>query len=74
MACHPQPIHNPITGEVLTFLESSSEQVVFDVEFTPQGVAVVSHSHPGSESFEVLDGQLRLRWAAMCMTSAQEKP
>jgi quercetin dioxygenase-like cupin family protein len=53
-------IHNPITGEVLTFLERTPEQVVFDVEFPPHGVPVVSHSHPGSESFQVLDGQLRL--------------
>lgn len=53
-------IHNPITGEILTLLERTPEQVVFDVEFPPQRLPVVIHSHPGTESFEVLEGTLRL--------------
>lgn len=53
-------IHNPITGEVLTFLKRTPEQVVFDLELPPQRLPVAVHSHPGTESFEVLEGTLRL--------------
>ena len=53
-------IENPRTGEVLTFLQRTPQQVTFDVEFPGGGAPVVKHSHPGTESFLVLDGELRL--------------
>lgn len=53
-------IHNPITGEVLTFLESGVEQCVFDLVIPSGRVPVVTHRHPGTENFHVLGGRLHL--------------
>ena len=53
-------IHNPITGEVLTFLESGVEQCVFDLVIPSGRVPVVTHRHPGTENFHVLAGRLHL--------------
>jgi quercetin dioxygenase-like cupin family protein len=53
-------IENPRTGEILTFLDRTPQQVTFDEVFPAGGAPVVKHSHPGTESFLVLDGELRL--------------
>jgi hypothetical protein len=50
---------NTVTGETITFLETSAEaggvRVVAEITLTPGG-SVVPHSHRVSESFECLDG------------------
>lgn len=53
-------IHNPITGEAATFLESNADKCVFDLTIPPDRVPIVTHRHPGREHFRVLAGRLRL--------------
>lgn len=53
-------ISNPVTGEVVTFLERGPERCVFEVVIPPNRVPVITHRHPGTEAFEVLSGCLRL--------------
>lgn len=54
-------IHNPLTGEVLTFLETGIDRMVGELTLPAGGEPVPPHSHPGSESFEVLEGVLHLQ-------------
>lgn len=54
-------IHNPLTGEVLTFLETGIDRMVGELTLPPGGEPVPPHAHPGSESFEVLAGVLHLQ-------------
>ena len=59
-------IHNPITGERLTFLATSSdtdgEAVVIETVVQPHGAVAAAHVHPSqSERFAVKSGTLGLK-------------
>jgi mannose-6-phosphate isomerase-like protein (cupin superfamily) len=56
-------IHNPVTGERITFLATSAdtdgEAVVIEVVVQPDGFVAAAHVHPSqSERFAVVDGTL----------------
>lgn len=56
-------IENPITGERVTFLNTSAdtdgEMVLIDVTVAPDGFVAAEHLHPyQSERFEVLEGEV----------------
>jgi quercetin dioxygenase-like cupin family protein len=52
-------VTNPVTGETVTFIETSREssgaRVVMTIELAPSG-AVRAHSHRVAEQFECIDG------------------
>ena len=59
-------IHNPVTGETLTFLEAScdtgGEYVLVECTVEPDGFVASPHVHPSqTERFEVVSGKLGLR-------------
>jgi quercetin dioxygenase-like cupin family protein len=59
-------IHNPVTGERITFRATSAdtngEAVVIEVAVQPQGFVAAAHVHPyQSERFAVIDGMLGLK-------------
>jgi quercetin dioxygenase-like cupin family protein len=56
-------LHNPVTGELIRFLETSAdtdgEYVLIEVVVEPGGFVAAAHVHPfQTERFEVLDGTL----------------
>ncbi|GAA4491576.1 hypothetical protein GCM10023094_56160 [Rhodococcus olei] len=53
-------IHNPVTGETITFLERTPERLVLDLHMPRGGLPVISHRHPGTEHFKVKSGVLDL--------------
>jgi quercetin dioxygenase-like cupin family protein len=58
-------IHNPVTGERITFLATSAdtdgEAVVIEVVVQPGGFVAAAHVHPAqTERFAVVDGTLGL--------------
>jgi quercetin dioxygenase-like cupin family protein len=59
MSITNRTVTNTVTGETITFLETSAERggvrVVAQITLTPGG-SVIPHSHRVSESFECLDG------------------
>jgi quercetin dioxygenase-like cupin family protein len=59
MSITNRTVTNTVTGETITFLETSAEtggvRVVAEITLTPGG-AVIPHSHRVSETFECLDG------------------
>jgi len=60
-----QTIINRVTGEKITWLETSKDTngkyLLFDIEVKPKGFVPVRHFHPHqSESFEVYSGKLRV--------------
>lgn len=61
MDADARTVTNPVTGEIITFLETSEEsggaRVVVSIRLAPGG-AVVPHSHRVAERFECLDGRL----------------
>jgi quercetin dioxygenase-like cupin family protein len=59
-------IHNPVTGERITFLATSAdtdgEAVVIETVVQPHGFVAAAHVHPSqSERFAVVDGTLGLK-------------
>ena len=59
-------IHNPVTGERITFLATSAdtdgEAVVIETVVQPDGFVAAAHVHPSqSERFAVAEGTLALR-------------
>src|SRR5437016_5740794 len=61
-----QTIHNPVTGERITFLTTSAdtggEAVVIEVAVQPHGFVAAAHVHPSqSERFAVASGTLGLK-------------
>jgi quercetin dioxygenase-like cupin family protein len=59
-------IHNPVTGEQITFLATSSdtdgEAVVIETVVQPDGFVAAAHVHPyQSERFAVVDGMLGIK-------------
>ena len=59
MSITNRTVTNTVTGETITFLETSAEtggvRVVAEITLRPGG-SVIPHSHRVSESFECLDG------------------
>ena len=56
-------LHNPVTGELMRFVETSAdtggEYVLIEVVVEPGGFVAAAHLHPyQSERFEVLEGEL----------------
>jgi quercetin dioxygenase-like cupin family protein len=56
-------LHNPVTGELIRFVETSAETdgeyVLIEVVVEPNGFVAAAHVHPyQSERFEVLEGTL----------------
>ena len=56
-------VQNPVTGERMTFLETSAdtdgERVTIDVTVAPDGFLPAAHVHPyQSERFEMVGGTL----------------
>jgi quercetin dioxygenase-like cupin family protein len=59
-------IHNPVTGERITFLATSAdtdgEAVVIETVVQPDGFVAAAHVHPfQSERFAVVDGRLGVK-------------
>jgi quercetin dioxygenase-like cupin family protein len=59
-------LHNPVTGERLTFVTTSAdtdgEYVVVDVELEPNGTVAAAHIHPHqSETFAVTEGTVAFK-------------
>src|SRR2546426_2929647 len=59
-------IHNPVTGERITFhatsADTNGESVVIDCTVQPDGFVAATHIHPAqSERFAVIDGTLGLK-------------
>ena len=60
-------IHNPVTGERITFHQTSAdtngEAVVIECTVQPDGFVAAAHVHPSqTERFNVIDGRLGARW------------
>jgi quercetin dioxygenase-like cupin family protein len=66
MAHTGQTIVNPVSGERITFRQTSAdtggEYLEIDVELTPDGAVPGIHVHPSQEErFEILSGHVRFR-------------
>jgi quercetin dioxygenase-like cupin family protein len=66
MAYAGQTLINAVSGERITFRETSAdtggEYIEFDVELTPDGAVPGMHVHPNQEErFEILSGNVRFR-------------
>ena len=67
-------IENPITGERVTFLETSAETagelVVIDAAVAPGGFVAAEHLHPyQSERFEILSGEVEFKLGKEVVTA-----
>jgi mannose-6-phosphate isomerase-like protein (cupin superfamily) len=67
MAYVGQRLENPVTGEKLTFIETTAStdgaRVVVDLELDPDGKVPGTHVHPKQEEkFEVLQGTMKFRY------------
>jgi quercetin dioxygenase-like cupin family protein len=65
MTTKHQSITNKVTGEKITWLETSKDTngryLLFDIEVGPKGFVPVKHFHPHqSETFEIYSGKLRV--------------
>ena len=61
-----ETIHNPVTGERITFhatsADTNGESVVIECTVQPDGFVAATHLHPSqSERFAVIDGTLGLK-------------
>lgn len=59
-------LHNPVTGELMRFVEAAcdtnGEYVVVDVIVEPNGTVAAAHLHPyQTETFEVLEGEVTFK-------------
>jgi quercetin dioxygenase-like cupin family protein len=66
MAYSGQTISNPVSGERITFLQTSDdtrgELLEFELELTPDGHVPGAHVHPAQEErFHVLEGTMKFR-------------
>jgi quercetin dioxygenase-like cupin family protein len=66
MAFTGQTIHNPVTGERITFLQTAADTdgalLEFELELAPDGKVPGAHVHPEQEErFHVLEGTMRFR-------------
>src|SRR5436305_1440849 len=67
MARIGEHLENPVTGEKLTFIETTEstdgERVVVDLELAAGGKVPGTHIHPHQEEkFEVLEGTMKFRY------------
>jgi quercetin dioxygenase-like cupin family protein len=66
MAYAGQTLHNPVSGEQITFLRTAAdtrgESLEFEVTLTPDGHVPGAHVHPEQEErFHVLEGTMKFR-------------
>ena len=66
MAYAGQTLHNPVSGEQITFLRTAADtdgaQLEFEVALTPDGHVPGAHVHPEQEErFDVLEGTMKFR-------------
>jgi quercetin dioxygenase-like cupin family protein len=66
MAYSGQSIHNPVTGERITFTRTAAdtggELLEFELELAPDGKVPGAHVHPEQEErFHVLEGTMKFR-------------
>jgi quercetin dioxygenase-like cupin family protein len=66
MAYAGQTLHNPVSGEQITFLRTAAdtdgESLEFEVTLTPDGHVPGAHVHPTQEErFHVLEGAMKFR-------------
>jgi quercetin dioxygenase-like cupin family protein len=66
MAYTGQTIHNPVSGERITFMQTAAdtdgELLEFELELTPDGHVPGAHVHPEQEErFHVLEGTMKFR-------------
>jgi quercetin dioxygenase-like cupin family protein len=66
MAHAGQTIHNPVSGERITFMQTAAdtagERLEFELELTPDGRVPGAHVHPQQEErFHVLEGTMTFR-------------
>jgi quercetin dioxygenase-like cupin family protein len=66
MAYTGQTIHNPVSGERITFLQTAAdtdgELLEIELELSPDGHVPGAHVHPEQqETFHVLEGTMRFR-------------
>ena len=66
MAYAGQTIHNPVSGENITFIRTSDdtdgELLEIELELTPDGAVPGAHVHPEQEErFEVVEGTMAFR-------------
>ena len=66
MAFTGQTIHNPVSGERITFLKTAAdtdgELLEFELELAPDGRVPGAHVHPEQEErFHVLEGTMTFR-------------
>src|SRR5437764_11027455 len=59
-------LHNPVTGERMTFLETSQdtggEHVLIELRAEPDAVVAAGHVHPAQvERFEIVAGRIGLK-------------
>lgn len=71
-----ETIENPVTGERVTFRQTSAdtggEAVVIDVEVAPNGFVAASHVHPRqSERFTIHAGKLEMRLGKQTIVARQ---
>ncbi len=69
-------IHNPVTGERITFhatsADTNGESVVIECTVQPDGFVAATHVHPSqSERFAVIDGTLGLKAGKEKLTLAR---
>ena len=59
-------LHNPVTGELIRFVETASdtggEYVKVEVVVEPNGAVAAAHMHPyQTETFEILEGEMTFK-------------
>ena len=64
MATKGKSISNKLTGEIITWVETSKDShgkhLLFDIEIAPKGFVPVRHFHPNqNEHFKIYSGKLR---------------
>jgi quercetin dioxygenase-like cupin family protein len=74
MAYAGQTLHNPVSGEQITFLRTAADtdgaQLEFEVTLTPDGHVPGAHVHPEQEErFEVLEGTMKFRLGLRTITA-----
>jgi quercetin dioxygenase-like cupin family protein len=74
MAYAGQTIHNPVSGEQITFLRTAAdtdgEALEFEVTLTPDGHVPGAHVHPAQEErFHVLAGTMKFRLGMRTITA-----
>ena len=75
MARQGQTIHNPVSGERITFLQTAAdtngERLEFELELSPDGRVPGAHVHPEQEErFHVLAGTMTFRLGLRRITAS----